>query len=73
MNAMPFASQKTDAIFFPADETTFAFFGGGTGRQPGQLLVRRQMPRHPSCGNLRHSLFVVHSVLYSLTGEPDSI
>ena len=24
---MPFASQKTDAITFPAEETTFAFFG----------------------------------------------
>ena len=28
MNTMPFASQKTDAITFPAEEMTFAFFGG---------------------------------------------
>ena len=28
MNTMPFASQKTDAIILPAEETTSAFFGG---------------------------------------------
>ena len=28
MNTMPFASLKTEAITFPADDTTSAFFGG---------------------------------------------
>ena len=34
MNTMLFAPQKSDAITFPAEETTFAFFGGG---EPGRF------------------------------------
>ena len=29
MNTMPFASQNTEAITFPVDDTTLAFFGAG--------------------------------------------
>ena len=37
MNKMPFAYQKTDSITFCAEETTFAYFGGGLGRVLHQL------------------------------------
>ena len=41
--------------------------------QTGVLLIRRQKPWHPPSGNLRHAKFVVQNVLYSFSGDSNSI
>ena len=55
MNTMPFASHKTEAITFPADGTTLAFFGGGRGGVSTAWIVVWSLARS---GGPQHSSWV---------------